>query len=65
MVTGSLEPTEALRLLRGGSRGVLGEFERSADSGRGLAAFGAAEVWATWLAAWRADDLVILGLMSN
>ncbi len=51
MVAGGLEPTEALRLLRGGSRGVLGEVERLAESERGLVAFGAAEVWATWLAA--------------
>lgn len=43
----SLEPAEALRLLRGGCRGVFGEVGRSADSEVGLVAFGAAEVWAT------------------
>ncbi len=51
IAAGSLEPAEALRLLRGGDRGVFGEVDRSADSGMGRVAFGAAEVWATWLAA--------------
>lgn len=50
-VAGGLEPAEALRLRRGG-RGVLGDVERSADAEVGLVVeAGAAEVWATWLAA--------------
>lgn len=59
-----MRPADAFLFLDGSwlEGGCTGE---PAESSVGFDGFGVAELCATWLAAWRVDDLVILGLMSN